>query len=243
MLHLISEIFKIGVSAEKLDAIPTAEKFRGLLEIDDKKKCASCQTCIQKCPAQAIYLEESTIKIDYKRCLFCGACITWCEGIRQTNHEAMPLLGNQSVLNIEKYIHDTLGRSLHIRHLDVGSCNACDFEMSALSNSFYDIQRFGVNFVASPRHADAVMVTGAVTKNLLQALTMTYECMPKPSLVIAVGACATGSKIFGGSNYALAGNVQDFIPIDINVPGCPPRPLVIMYSLLIAAQLLKQRIV
>lgn len=240
MLHLISEIFKIGIGSEKLAAVPTAANFRGILAIDEQKNCSTCQNCIKKCPAHAIYLENNIIKIDYKKCLFCGACINICSHISQTNQEALPFLGNQSIINIEKYIHAQLGRSLHIRHLDVGSCNACDFEIGALSNSFYDIQRFGVNFVASPRHADAVMVTGAVTRNLLQALTMTYECMPMPSLVIAVGACATGSEIFGKKNYALAGTVQDFVPVDISIPGCPPRPLVMAYALLTAANLLKK---
>lgn len=241
MLHLISEIFKIGIGVENLDIVPTADRFRGLMAIAEQENCSACQMCLKKCPAKAIYLDNNIIKIDYKKCLFCASCLNICDNIRQTNQEVLPFLGDDSVVNIEKYIHNTIGRSLHIRHLDVGSCNACDFEMGALSNSFYDIQRFGVNFVASPRHADAVMVTGPVTRNLLQALTMTYECMPKPSLVIAVGACATGSAVFGQNNYALAGKVQDFIPVDVSIPGCPPRPLVMAYALLIVAKLLKKR--
>jgi Ni,Fe-hydrogenase III small subunit len=134
---------------------------------------------------------------------------------------------------LKKQIRAVLGRSLHIRHIDAGSCNACDFEMVALNNPVYDLQQYGIDFVASPRHADMLMVTGTVTRNLTQALTMTYEAVPSPKLVMAVGACAASGQTFGNT-YAIRGGVDAIVPVDIYVPGCPPRPSALLYALLLA---------
>ena len=130
------------------------------------------------------------------------------------------------------------GRSIQIRHLDCGSCNGCDFEMAALLNPVYDIQRFGLDFVASPRHADMLMVTGVVTRNLTQALLMTYEATPAPRLVMAVGACAASGRTFGDT-YAIRGGADALVPVDIYVPGCPPRPQALLYGLLLSLDRLK----
>ena len=130
-------------------------------------------------------------------------------------------------------IRRTLGRSLHLRHLDAGSCNACDWELTALLNPVYDVRRLGVDFVASPRHADGVVVTGPVTRNLERAVRRTFEAVPEPRVVIAVGACATSGGIVGQS-YASAGGVAEVLPVDVFVPGCPPRPEAIIYGILLA---------
>jgi Ni,Fe-hydrogenase III small subunit len=116
-----------------------------------------------------------------------------------------------------------LGRSLAIRHVDAGSCNGCELEMHALSNAFYDLERLGLRFVASPRHADVLTVTGPVTKNMREALERTYQAMPDPKWVIAIGSCARDGGIFAGS-YAVVGGVSDVIPVDLHVHGCPPSP-------------------
>jgi len=121
---------------------------------------------------------------------------------------------------------------LHIRHVDVGSCNACDFEMNALNNPIYDLQQYGIDFVPAPRHADMLMVTGVVTRNLTQALLMTYEAVPNPKIVMAVGACAASGQVFG-SSYAIRGAVDELVPVDIYVPGCPPSPQALLYGLLL----------
>src|SRR5476651_927938 len=116
-----------------------------------------------------------------------------------------------------------LGRSLSIRQVDAGSCNGCELEIHALSNAFYDLERFGLRFVASPRHADVLMVTGPVTKNMREALLRTYSATPDPKWVVAVGACAVDDGVFAGS-YAVVGGVSDVIPVDLHIRGCPPAP-------------------
>jgi Ni,Fe-hydrogenase III small subunit len=124
-----------------------------------------------------------------------------------------------------------LGRSLSIRAVDAGSCNGCELEMHALSNAFYDLERFGLHFVASPRHADVLMVTGPVTKNMREALLRTYNATPGPKWVVAVGSCAAGGGIFAGS-YAVEDGVKAVVPVDITVHGCPPRPVELLKGLL-----------
>ncbi|RXG94060.1 NADH-quinone oxidoreductase subunit B family protein [Bradyrhizobium zhanjiangense] len=124
-----------------------------------------------------------------------------------------------------------LGRSLAIREVDAGSCNGCELEIHALSNAFYDIERFGLRFVASPRHADVLLVTGPVTKNMRQALERTYNATPDPKWVVAVGGCAIDGGIFRGS-YACVGGVSETIPVDLHIKGCPPSPTDLLKGLL-----------
>lgn len=124
-----------------------------------------------------------------------------------------------------------LGRSLSIRQIDAGSCNACELEINALSNSYYDIERFGLRFVASPRHADVLLVTGPVTKNMREALERTFEATPNPKWVVAAGDCAGGCGMFSES-YACVGDVAKVIPVDVYIPGCPPNPSQLLAGLL-----------
>ena len=124
-----------------------------------------------------------------------------------------------------------LGRSLSIRHVDAGSCNGCELEIHALSNAFYDLERFGLRFVASPRHADVLMVTGPVTKNMREALLRTYDAMPDPKWVVAIGTCAADGGVFAGS-YAVAGSVKDVLPVDLHIRGCPPSPKELLKGLI-----------
>jgi len=128
-----------------------------------------------------------------------------------------------------------LGRSLSIREVDAGSCNGCELEIHALSNAFYDLERFGLRFVASPRHADVLMVTGPVTKNMREALLRTYNATPDPKWVVAVGACAVDGGIFAGT-YAVAGGVSETIPVDLHIRGCPPTPTQLLSGLLALLQ-------
>ena len=124
-----------------------------------------------------------------------------------------------------------LGRSLSIREVDAGSCNGCELEIHALNNAFYDLERFGFSFVASPRHADVLLVTGPVTKNMREALERTYRVTPDPKWVVAVGNCAADGGMFAGS-YAVVGGVKDVIPVDVHIKGCPPTPTALLQGLL-----------
>jgi Ni,Fe-hydrogenase III small subunit len=123
------------------------------------------------------------------------------------------------------------GRSITIREVDAGSCNGCELEIHALSNAFYDLERFGLRFVASPRHADVLMVTGPVTKNMREALLRTYQATPDPKWVIALGTCAVDGGLFAGSN-AVVGGVSDVVPVDLHIRGCPPSPSQILKGLI-----------
>jgi Ni,Fe-hydrogenase III small subunit len=124
-----------------------------------------------------------------------------------------------------------LGRSLAIREVDAGSCNGCELEIHALNNAYYDVERFGIRFVASPRHADVLMVTGPVTKNMRQALKRTYDATPDPKWVVAVGDCAYDGGCFAGS-YAVTGGVSEVVPVDLHIRGCPPSPTEMLKGLL-----------
>jgi Ni,Fe-hydrogenase III small subunit len=133
--------------------------------------------------------------------------------------------------SVKRAARAKLGRSLAIRQVDAGSCNGCELEIHALNNAFYDLERFGFRFVASPRHADVLMVTGPVTRNMRQALERVYNATPDPKWVVAVGACALDGGIFAKS-YAVEGGVQDVIPVDLHIDGCPPSPIKLLRGLL-----------
>lgn len=141
---------------------------------------------------------------------------------------------------IDERARRLLGRSLQIRQVDAGSCNGCEIEISALSNPYYDLERFGLHFVASPRHADCLLVTGPVTRNMAEALRLTYEATPDPKIVIAVGDCARDCGVFRGS-YAVVGGVESVIPVDVHVGGCPPEPADILRAILEAIGALENK--
>ena len=132
---------------------------------------------------------------------------------------------------LDRLARQQLGRSLSIRAVDAGSCNGCELEIHALNNAFYDVERFGIRFVASPRHADVLMVTGPVTKNMAEALRRTWDATPDPKWVVAVGDCARDGGLFEAS-YAVAGGVGAVVPVDLHIKGCPPSPTVLLAGLL-----------
>jgi Ni,Fe-hydrogenase III small subunit len=138
---------------------------------------------------------------------------------------------NELATALSRAARRRLGRSLSIREIDAGSCNGCELEIHALNNAYYDIERFGLRFVASPRHADVLMVTGPVTKNMREALARTYHATPDPKWVVAVGDCAKDGGCFAGS-YAVVGGAGDVVPVDLHIPGCPPTPMAMLKGLL-----------
>jgi Ni,Fe-hydrogenase III small subunit len=137
--------------------------------------------------------------------------------------------------SVDRAARRRLGRSLAIREVDAGSCNGCELEIHALNNAFYDLERFGLRFVASPRHADVLLVTGPVTRNMREALERTYQATPDPKWVVAVGDCAADGGMFAGS-YAVAGGVDAIVPVDLHIRGCPPTPLQLLQGLLALLQ-------
>ncbi|MBW6496504.1 MAG: hypothetical protein K0B16_18500 [Burkholderiaceae bacterium] len=211
------------------------------------------------CPSGAIVggppgEEPPRQTIDLGRCLFCGRCAEEAAGALELGRQVElaahtrtrlvvtlePAAGGRVTApppppdtEVAERIRRVLGRSLHLRHLDSGSCNACDWELTALLNPVYDVRRLGIDFVASPRHADGVVVTGPVTRNLETAVHRTWEAVPAPRVVIAVGACAVSGGI-AGTSYASAGGVGEVLPVDVFIPGCPPRPEAILFGLLLA---------
>lgn len=238
MINILKKIIFTGILTEKADEGKVPPRFRGEVVLD-QKNCRDCKRCVTCCPTKAIMITREGMRINHKACIFCGRCVEQCE-LQQIHHSDQYKLAtikeclDESIAQLlTAKIRAAFGRSLHIRHVDVGSCNACDFEMSALSNPIYDLQQYGIDFVPSPRHADMLMVTGVVTRNLTQALLMTYEAMPSPRLVMAVGACAASGQVFP-STYATCGAVDTVIPVDIFIPGCPPRPQALLYGLLLA---------
>jgi len=138
-------------------------------------------------------------------------------------------------------IKDLFGRSLSIREVDAGSCNGCEVEVNALSNPIYDMERFGIHIVASPRHADMLLVTGPVTRNMELALLKTYNATPEPKLVVAMGSCACNGGIFR-ETYASGGGVDRFMHVDVYIPGCPPRPQALIFGLMVAVDKIEQKI-
>ena len=134
-----------------------------------------------------------------------------------------------------------LGRSLSIRQVDAGSCNACELEIHALNNAFYDLERFGLRFVASPRHADVLMVTGPVTKNMAEALARTYAATPAPKWVIAIGDCAVNGGLFAGS-YSIEGGVANVVPVDLHIRGCPPSPIELLRGLIALVEHVSEKV-
>ena len=206
----------------------------------DLARCVFCGLCAEVCPTEAIAMSnEFELAARSRDDLISGVTLgaapaTIAEGDAVASSPAAlgEALGDR--------VRRTLRRSLHIRHCDAGSENACDWEISALLNPVYDVQRLGIDFVASPRHADLLMVTGAVTRNLEPALRATYAAMPSPRLVVAVGDEACGGGILQGS-YAVAGGVDRVVPVDVYIPGDPPRPQALIQGLLIAMGRLEPR--
>ncbi len=218
------------------------ERFRGRPVLDHQKCRDGCRACRDACPTQAIQT-DGTLRLDLGRCLFCRECVTACpeKAIHYTNDYRLAatqrqalVLRNDEIPKVEALNAQSrrlFGRSLKLREVCAGSCNGCEMELQALHNVVFDLGRFGIQFVASPRHADGLIVTGPVTENMRAALLKTYEAVPAPKLVIAVGACAISGGSFRDSPQAHNG-VEGILPVDLYLPGCPPHPLTILDGLL-----------
>jgi Ni,Fe-hydrogenase III small subunit/NAD-dependent dihydropyrimidine dehydrogenase PreA subunit len=201
--------------------------------------CIQCRECVEACPEGAVapgrdeevavYAREQLAQ----RASFDVEVVTGRASFGRLETRPGPSL-EASAAKLRARIEGRLGRSLHVRQVDAGSCNGCELEIIATANPVFDLERFGIHFVASPRHADVLLVTGPVTRNMEIALRRTYEATPEPRVVVAVGACGCSGGIFGEGTYASLGGVDRVVPVDVYIPGCPPRPQAILNGLLVA---------
>lgn len=201
--------------------------------------CIQCRECVEACPERAIHGGRELEVAAYSREQLTQRASFEVDGAtgRASLREMQTLPGpsvEESAATLRNRIKGRFGRSLHVRQVDAGSCNGCELEIIATTNPVFDLERFGIHFVASPRHADLLLVTGPVTRNMEIALRRTYEATPEPRVVVAVGACGCSGGIFGEGTYASLGGVDRILPIDVYVPGCPPRPQAILNGLLVA---------
>jgi Ni,Fe-hydrogenase III small subunit/NAD-dependent dihydropyrimidine dehydrogenase PreA subunit len=222
-------------------------RFRGRPAVDPSRCAAGCAACADACPTEAIRDPGMpSMAIDLGRCLFCPDCTAACpEGaIRFTadhrlsarTREALVVSRDEPLVAeaLGEELRRTFGRSLKLRQVSAGGCNGCEAELNASGNIQFDAGRFGIQFVASPRHADGIVVTGPVSENMALALLKTYEAVPPPRLVVAVGACAISGGPFRGSPAVHDGAAPALhgIPVDLFVPGCPPHPITFLDGLL-----------
>jgi Ni,Fe-hydrogenase III small subunit/NAD-dependent dihydropyrimidine dehydrogenase PreA subunit len=200
--------------------------------------CIQCRECVEACPEQVVAPGRNADVAAYTRDQLRQTASFDLDGMgraRFTHMEVLPGPGlGESAARLRDRIQGILGRSLHVREVDAGSCNGCELEITATANPIFDLERFGIHFVASPRHADLLLVTGPVTRNMEIALRRTYEAAPEPRVVVAVGACGCSGGIFGEGTYASIGGVDHVVPVDVYIPGCPPRPQAILNGLLVA---------
>lgn len=200
--------------------------------VTNTDKCNGCGKCKEVCTTQAIDVHNNCSIVDNKKCIYCNNCIDSCKNSALTNSHDYKMADIEAIgKELRTKIYSKFKRSLMLRSVDTGSCNACMLELSATQNTFYALSRFGIDFAASPRHCDGIVVTGPVTINMKEALMKTYYAMPEPRIVIGIGACAHDGGIFKAA-YGNFEELNKLIPVDLIIPGCPPSPQAIIYGFL-----------
>ena len=217
--------------------------FRGRPVLDPEKCVVGCARCVEICPTDALRMSSAGPELDLGRCIFCGECAAVCPGnaitftqdwrLAASDRAGLVVSGDHAVLveAASRELRGLLGRSLRLRQISAGGCNGCEVEVNALCNVVFDSSRFGIEFVASPRHADGILVTGPLTANMREATLQTYEAVSEPKLVIAAGACAISGGLFR-SDPQVCDGIDDLLSVDLYVPGCPPHPYTILDGVL-----------
>ena len=251
MLEILKNRFQQGYRTMRypLELPVLPDRYRGRLAVRPELCDADCRACANVCPAGAIELDP--LRVDLGKCLFCSECTDACTtgAIASTRDHRMAVSRREDLIlsgqelplaeGMADELHRVLGRSLRLREVCAGSCVACDLDTNVLNTVGWDLSRFGIQFVASPRHADGLVVTGAITRNMQNALVETYQAIPAPKIVIAVGACAISGGPFRGSPQCNDG-IGNLLPVDLMIPGCPPHPLTILDGLLRLIRLIPQ---
>lgn len=226
---------------------PLPDRHGGALRVDAARCPDECRECIDVCPTEAIFRPAGRpIALDLGKCIFCQACTAACprEAITPTGDHRMAARRREDLVlgapgreevrlaaALDGKLRKLFGRSLRLRVVSAGGCGGCEADVNVLGTIGWDLSRFGIQYVASPRHADGVLVTGCVSRNMALALKKTYDAVPAPKIVIAVGACAIAGGPFVGNPEILHG-AEAVIPVDLHIPGCPPHPLTILDGML-----------